>query len=76
VKVLLSTGDFLHLYSAGTPGWVDNGNYTGGFIVIDGTDLTRVIQRSTDHILIASLDFEGVPPLNGYQVMMLIIMMR
>ena len=26
--VELSTGDFLHLYAAGTPGWVANGNYT------------------------------------------------
>ena len=28
--VQLSTGDYLHLYAAGTPGWVANGNYTGG----------------------------------------------
>lgn len=26
--VQLSTGDYLHLYAAGTPGWVANGNYT------------------------------------------------
>ena len=27
--VSLSTGDLLHIYAAGTPGWVANGNYTG-----------------------------------------------
>ena len=27
--VKLSTGDYLHIYAAGTPGWVQDGNYTG-----------------------------------------------
>lgn len=27
--VQLSTGDYFHIYAAGTPGWVANGNYTG-----------------------------------------------
>lgn len=58
--VQLKTGDFLHLYSAGTPGWVANGNYTAGWVIIDGKDPTRIIQRSEEHVLIASLPFEGV----------------
>lgn len=32
--IQLSTGDYLHLYAAGTPGWVANGNYTGGWIIM------------------------------------------
>jgi hypothetical protein len=33
--VQLFTGDYLSFYSAGTPGWVENGNYTGGWIILD-----------------------------------------
>lgn len=66
--VKLPTGDYLHFYSAGTPGWVPNGNYTAGFVILDRDDPTKVIQRGTHHTLIASLPFEGVPPLHGYPV--------
>ena len=66
--VTLSTGDFLHLYSAGTPGWVANGNYTAGWVVIDKDDPNNIIQRSQEHLLVASLPFEGVEPLHGYPV--------
>ena len=66
--VSLSTGDYLHLYSAGTPGWVANGNYTAGWVIIDRDDPNRIIQRSEEHILIASLPFEGVEPTGGYPV--------
>lgn len=48
--VQLSTGDYLHLYAAGTPGWVANGNYTGGWIILDKDDPTRILQRSTTHL--------------------------
>ena len=66
--VELSTGDFLHLYSAGTPGWVANGNYTAGWVVIDKDSPNTIIQRSETHILVASLPFEGVEPVGGYPV--------
>jgi predicted GH43/DUF377 family glycosyl hydrolase len=66
--VELSTGDFLHLYSAGTPGWIANGNYTAGWVVIDKDDPNNIIQRSEEHLLVASLPFEGVEPLHGYPV--------
>ena len=66
--VELATGDYLHLYSAGTPGWVAHGNYTAGWIVMDGSDPSKIVQRSQRHVLIASKDYEGVPPLNGYPV--------
>lgn len=66
--VQLATDDYLHLYSAGTPGWVPKGNYTAGWIVMDADDPTDILQRSSTHVLIASKDYEGVPPLNGYPV--------
>lgn len=42
----LSTGDLFHIYAAGTPGWVAQGNYTGGWIIMDRDDPTQIIQRS------------------------------
>lgn len=66
--VQLQTGDYLHLYSAGTPGWVPKGNYTAGWIVMDRDDPVTILQRSAKHVLIASMDYEGVPPLNGFPV--------
>jgi predicted GH43/DUF377 family glycosyl hydrolase len=59
--VQLSTGDYLHIYAAGTPGWVPEGNYTGGFIILDGADPTRIIQRSTQHVFLPTMDYEGLP---------------
>jgi len=56
--VQLSTGDYFHIYAAGTPGWVANGNYTGGFIILDKDDPTKIIQRSASHFFIASTDYE------------------
>jgi len=47
--VQLSTGDYFHMYCAGTPGWVDNGNYTCGFIILDKTNPTIIKQRSATH---------------------------
>jgi predicted GH43/DUF377 family glycosyl hydrolase len=58
--VQLSTGDYFHIYSAGTPGWVANGNYTAGWIVLDKTDPTIVKQRSATHFFSAEKDYEGV----------------
>lgn len=56
--VSLSTGDYLHIYAAGTPGWVANGNYTGGFIIIDKDDPTHILQRGTYHPFMATMDYE------------------
>eukprot|EP01006_Ploeotia_vitrea_P044893 TRINITY_DN66882_c4_g11_i1.p1 TRINITY_DN66882_c4_g11~~TRINITY_DN66882_c4_g11_i1.p1 ORF type:complete len:339 (+),score=17.60 TRINITY_DN66882_c4_g11_i1:25-1017(+) len=56
--VKLSTGDYLHIYSAGTPGWVPHGNYTGGWIVLDGKDPTKIVQRSAEHVLVPTMDYE------------------
>lgn len=56
--VELSTGDYFHLYAAGTPGWVANGNYTGGWIVLDANDPTVILQRSTYHLFISTMDYE------------------
>lgn len=54
----LSTGDYIHLYSAGTPGWVPNGNYTGGWVILDKDDPSIIKQRSTKHLLVSSVDYE------------------
>lgn len=56
--VRLSTGDYLHIYAAGTPGWVANGNYTGGFIILDGADPTRILQRGRYHPFMPTMDYE------------------
>eukprot|EP00041_Stephanoeca_diplocostata_P019363 m.417108 g.417108 ORF g.417108 m.417108 type:complete len:1241 (+) comp21285_c0_seq17:53-3775(+) len=56
--VQLSTGDWLHFYAAATPGWVPDGNYTAGYIILDKHNPTRIIQRSTEHILIPHYPFE------------------
>lgn len=55
---LLSTGDYLHLYAAGTPGWVANGNYTGGWVILSGADPSVILQRSTTHLFVPTMDYE------------------
>lgn len=65
--VQLSSGDYLHLYAAGTPGWVPNGNYTGGWIIMDKDDPTIILQRSTEHLFVPTMDYEignGIWPVN------------
>ena len=56
--VRLSTGDWLHFYAAATPGWVPNGNYTAGFIVLDKNDPRRIIQRVSGQFLVPKYDYE------------------
>ncbi len=56
--VQLSTGDYLHIYAAATPGWVEHGNYTGGFIILDSEDPTQIVQRSETHIFMPTMDYE------------------
>jgi hypothetical protein len=54
----LSSGHWLHFYAAATPGWVPNGNYTAGFIILDRDDPTQIIQRSVAHIMVPRFDYE------------------
>ena len=56
--VRLSSGDWLHFYAAATPGWVPHGNYTAGFLILDGEEPTRILQRSGPHVLIPTFDYE------------------
>jgi len=56
--VQLSSGDYLHIYSAGTPGWVANGNYTGGWVILDSKDPNVIVQRSTEHLFVPSVSWE------------------
>ena len=54
--VQLSTGDYLHLYAAGTPGWVANGNYTGGWVIMDKDDPTKIVAKSKQHLFVPTMD--------------------
>jgi hypothetical protein len=54
----LGSGDWIHFYAAATPGWVPNGNYTAGFLVLDRDDPSKIIQRSRTHLLIPYYDYE------------------
>eukprot|EP00756_Hemistasia_phaeocysticola_P055020 Hpha_TRINITY_DN30935_c0_g1::TRINITY_DN30935_c0_g1_i1::g.112389::m.112389 len=54
----LSTGDLLTFYAAATPGWIPNGNYTVGWLVMDGEDPTRIVQRSEEAVLVPTWDYE------------------
>ena len=56
--VTLSTGDHVHFYAAATPGWVANGNYTAGYIVLDKDEPTKIIQRHSGQWLVPENDFE------------------
>ena len=56
--VELSSGNLFTFYAAATPGWVPNGNYTVGWLLLDGNDPTRVLQRSQEHVLIPTYDYE------------------
>ena len=70
--VQLSTGDYLHIYAAGTPGWVANGNYTAGFIILDQTDPTIILQRSTHHEFMPTMDYEigyGIYPVQRHRTL-------
>ena len=58
----LSTGDLITFYAAATPGWVAHGNYTVGWIILSGTDNTRIVQRSTSHLLVPTFDYETLCP--------------
>eukprot|EP00730_Choanoeca_flexa_P018838 TRINITY_DN9181_c0_g1_i2.p1 TRINITY_DN9181_c0_g1~~TRINITY_DN9181_c0_g1_i2.p1 ORF type:complete len:711 (+),score=151.33 TRINITY_DN9181_c0_g1_i2:248-2134(+) len=56
--VELSTGDWLHFYAAATPGWIPNGNYTAGYIVLDQNNPNRIIQRSEELVLTPTFEYE------------------
>ena len=54
----LSDGNIVTFYAAATPGWVANGNYTAGWLILSGKDPTHVLQRSTKHILVPTFQYE------------------
>jgi predicted GH43/DUF377 family glycosyl hydrolase len=54
----LESGDFLHFYAAATPGWVANGNYTAGYIILDKDEPTRIIQRGSGQFMVPTFDYE------------------
>eukprot|EP01051_Picozoa_sp_SAG22_P015085 SAG22_NODE_1922_length_3307_cov_1.973504_3_plen_480_part_00 len=56
--VELESGDLLHFYAAATPGWVANGNYTAGYIILDKDDPTRIIQRGSGQFMVPRFEYE------------------
>lgn len=56
--VKLSTGDWVHFYAAATPGWVENGNYTAGYLVLDKDDPRKILQRQSGQWLVPFYDYE------------------
>ena len=63
--VQLESGDLLHFYAAATPGWVANGNYTAGYIILDKDEPTKIIQRGSGQFMVPTYDYEtlcGIQP--------------
>ena len=61
--VRLSTGDWLHLFAAGTQGWGPwgpgiGGTYSAGWVVLDRDDPGKVVQRSVVHPFVPDMDYE------------------
>jgi predicted GH43/DUF377 family glycosyl hydrolase len=54
----LSDGNAITFYAAATPGWVANGNYTAGWLILDGSNPAHVLQRSIQHVLIPTFEYE------------------
>jgi predicted GH43/DUF377 family glycosyl hydrolase len=54
----LESGDYLHFYAAATPGWVANGNYTAGYIILDKNEPTKIIQRGSGQFMVPTYDYE------------------
>ena len=67
--IRLASGDYFHLYAAGTTGWVANGNYTSGYVILDGADPNVIVQKSTEHLLISQYPYQnGLDPTSPYPV--------
>ena len=58
----LDDGNLLTFYAAATPGWVAHGNYTVGWLIVDGKDPSVILQRSVLHILVPTFDYETLCP--------------
>ena len=61
--VRLSSGDWLHLFAAGTEGWGPwgpgrGGTYSAGFVVLDRDDPGVIVQRSVVHPFAPTTDYE------------------
>jgi hypothetical protein len=52
------SGDLPHFYAAATPGWVPNGNYTAGYIILDKDEPTKIIQRGSGQFMIPTFEYE------------------
>jgi predicted GH43/DUF377 family glycosyl hydrolase len=62
--VRLSSGDWLHLFAAGSQGWgpwgpgQSFGSYSAGFAVLDRDDPSVIVQRSVVHPFAPTMDYE------------------
>jgi predicted GH43/DUF377 family glycosyl hydrolase len=46
---------------------VPNGNYTGGWVILSGANPSVILQRSTEHLFVPTMDYEignGIWPVN------------
>ncbi len=51
------------MYNAATTGWIPNGNYTSGWLILDKDNPSIIKQRSTVHLLVPTEDYEiGILP--------------
>ena len=63
--VQLSTGDWLHIFAAGTQGWGPwgpgrlGGQYVGGWLVLRGSDPSNIVQRGVLHPFGITMDYEA-----------------
>jgi predicted GH43/DUF377 family glycosyl hydrolase len=58
----LEDGNLITFYAAATPGWVAHGNYTVGWLIVDGQNPSKILQRSAKHILVPTFDYETLCP--------------
>lgn len=61
--VQLASGDWLHLFAAGTEGWGPwgpgaTGTYSAGWVVLDRDDPSKIVQRSLIHPFTPTMDYE------------------
>ena len=63
--VQLASGDWLHVFAAGTQGWgpwgpgMVMGSYVAGFLILDRDDPSVILQRDVVHFFRPTMDYEA-----------------
>ena len=63
--LLLSSGDYIFFYNSAEVGWPDdvNTSYNAGYVILDGKDPTKIVQRSDDPLLTVKYPYQqGTAP--------------